>query len=256
MKKLMVVVTIVILCLSILPASAQSDIVSLGKTYQLITPASSGYPDTSEYKLTNGVYAESETETSYFASPEYVGFNQVAVDENNNFVIVLDLGSEVYDLSRFEISYLNETDIGVFSPASVTFSISDTRNGTYTPIGTQVIDDPVTGGIVQTGKATVIPDGPISGQYIMIVVKRKDSFENEQGQTVSPGWVFLDEISVFGTEGGGDVSEESPDQTQDNSPDVPETGDTVSVIAYIILGLTSLLMVCGIILNRKLDEPK
>lgn len=252
MKKIIIAATVMLICCSAVSAGAQSDAVSLGKTYQLITPASSAYPDTSANKLTNGVYASPTEAGSYYQSPEFVGFNRSNVDGNGNFVIVIDLGSVMNDFSRFEISYLNETEVGIFAPVSVTFSVSETRNENYTSVGTQAIDVPEAAA-PQVNKATVTPEGPVSGQYVMIEIKLRESFDDGNGNTVTPGWVFLDEISVYGTDGDGNVVSED-----DTSQSHPQTGneDDTAMLAYFIIGLTSLLMICGIIMKRKYKEPK
>ncbi|PKM60955.1 MAG: hypothetical protein CVU97_07540, partial [Firmicutes bacterium HGW-Firmicutes-21] len=250
------------ICLSAIPANAQQTAVSLGKTYQFITPVSEGYPDNAAYKLTNGVYAAPVTtgETAYYyKSDEYVGLNQSAVDENGNFVIILDLDSIMDDLMGFEISYLNETSIGIYAPSSVTFYVSDTRNGVYTPIGTKTIDEPTTAGISQSLKTRVTADGPVSGQYIMIEIEHKGTFEDEQGNPKTAGWVFLDEISVFGVDGGNgnETQAETNDLTNDiteNAP--PVTGDDFSVVAYSIIALASVIMIIGIFIKRKASHLK
>jgi hypothetical protein len=265
-RRAVIVFAVLLLCLSVVPAEAQANVVSLGKTYQFITDVSEGYPDSAEYKLTNGVYASPvETgETSfYYKSEEYVGLNQSAVDENGNFVLVLDLDSVMNDLSAFEISYLNETDIGIFAPDSVTFYVSETRNGDYVPVGTIDINEPTTAGISESKTAVVTPDGPVAGQFIMIEIKHLGSYVDDEGVTRTAGWVFLDEISVYGAE------EESPDQSPDESPEespvespdtspetspdesVPEAGDNMRIISASILAVASVLMILGIIRKRR-----
>ena len=254
----MIAAAVLLICLLAMPASAQTAPVSLGKTYQFITEASTGYPDSEGYKLTNGIYASpvptGDTEY-YYKSPEYVGLNQSAVDENGNFVIVLDLGSVMDDLSAFELSYLNETDIGIYAPPSVTFYVSETRNGNYTSVGTRVTDEPKTAGVSQTNIARVIPEGPVTGQFVMIEIKHLGSFTDDEGNQKTAGWVFIDEISVFGAT--PEAPPVSPDQTQDvTSPGAPQTGDNPEVIAYLIIAFASLLMIIGFIRYRRTREPK
>lgn len=247
MKKIIFIAAALLMCLYAIPAGAQGAAVSQDKSYELITPASSGYPDTTAHKLTNGVYAAANASGSFYQSPEYVGFNQTAKDENDNFVIILDLGSVMTDLSNFEISYLNQTDIGIFAPSSVTFSVSEIRNGNYTPVGTTTIDEPTTAGITESKKTAVTPEGAISGQYVKIEVKHRGDFVDESGSTIPAGWLFLDEICVYGT---------TTETSDNNGNNVPQTGDNVTIIIYGIIALTAIWLTGAILKRRKINELK
>jgi hypothetical protein len=256
MKKLIIIPVILLVCLYSLPVSAQESAISLGKTYESITPASSAYPDTSAQKLTNGVFASptasdtSASAQSYYKSAEYVGFNQASVDTNGNFVILLDLGSVATNLSSFEVSYLNETDVGIYSPASVTFSVSDVRNGNYTSVGIAQLSDSTTAGVVETKKATITPDGAINGQYIKIEIKPQSSFTDVSGGTVTPGWVFLDEITVSGTASNVNSN------ISNDSITIPMTGEGGSLIVFAFLSITAVIALSVIVSKRKSDENK
>lgn len=252
MKKTILLLTIVFLCLYAFPVSAEGTAVSVGKTYELITPASAGYPDTSANKLTNGTFAAATTDTSdvvqsYYQSTEYVGFNQTAKDANENFVILLDLGAGATDLSSFEISYLNQTDIGIYSPESVTFSVSDVRNGSYTPVGTATITDSTADGVSEMKKATVTPSGVISGQYVKIEIKIKTNISDESGGTFNAGWVFVDEITVNGAS-----AESVAESSTENS--FPQTGDDTTILAFVLLSITTICLTVLVIRKRKSKE--
>ena len=259
MKKIIFIAAALLIYFYAFPVSAQGVPVSQGKTYDSVTPASTGYPDTA-HELTNGVFAAANETGSFYQNPEYVGFNQTAVDENGNFVIIIDLGSVMSDLSSFKISYLNQVDIGIYAPSSVTFSVSDVRNGSYTPVGTATIDEPKTAGTTESNKATVTPEGVVSGQYVMVEVKHLGSFQNENNETVSAGWVFLDEITVNGAT--ADVSSEDVSQADisdiidETSINIPETGDGINFVFYIILGLTGMSLINSMIKRRKAQDTK
>ncbi|HBR31661.1 MAG TPA: hypothetical protein DD733_06220 [Clostridiales bacterium] len=258
MKKSIIVLVVIFICLFCIPVGAQIA-VSVGKAYELVTPASSAYPDTSANKLTDGIFALPNTDTSdnpqsYYQRPEYVGFNQTAADTNGNFVIILDLGEGITDLTGFEISYLNQTDIGIFSPESVTFSVSDVRNDGYAAVGTATIDDSTMAGVTEMKKVSVTPSGVISGRYVKAEIKIRKNIADEGGGTFNAGWVFLDEITVSGnadTSSGG-ISETN--SSTDNS--MPQTGDGIVLLAYAILAITAICIIGLIISKRKLEENK
>jgi len=241
MKRIMIAAAVLLLGLFAITAQAQSSVISVGKSYQLITPASAGYPDDGK-KLTDGVFAATAGGVGY-GNPAFVGFNKSNANANGDFEIIIDLGSVHTDLSKFEISYLHQTDAGIYAPGSVTFSVADTRNGTYTTVGTQTIVEPAS---TQINKTTVTPDGPISGQFIKVDIKIRAPITDESGgTTVTPSWVFVDEISIYGTTGATSIPSESIP---------PQTGDGITILAFSIIGLTAVVMLCLIIKERKLKD--
>lgn len=244
MKKIMIAAAVLLLGLSVITAQAQSGAISIGKTYQLITPASSAYPDTGT-KLTDGVYATTNGAAVY-SNPAYVGFNKSNANENGSFEIIIDLGSVHTDLSKFEISYLHQIDAGIYAPGSVTFSVAETRNGNYTTVGTQIIVEPAS---TQADKTTVTPDGPLSGQFVKVEVKIRDPISDESGGvTATPSWVFLDEISVYGT------ASESSVPSEVSKP--PQTGDGITILAFAIIGIASVVMLCIVLRERKIKDTQ
>ena len=118
MKRAFALFCFLALSLSGMTVSALQNVVSLRKTYELLTPASAGYPD-EDYQLTNGRYGTpvaTDTGSNFYRNPEYVGFRRDDANADGNFVILLDLGESLNDLTAFELSYLNEPSVGIFAP--------------------------------------------------------------------------------------------------------------------------------------------
>lgn len=246
MRRIMIAAAVLLLGLFVITAQAQSGVISVGKSYQLITPASAAYPDDGK-KLTDGKFAATAGGAVY-SNPAFVGFNKSNADASGNFEIIIDLGSVHTDLSKFEISYLHQTSVGIYAPSSVTFSVADTRNGTYTQVGTQTIVEPST---TQINKTTITPDGPLSGQFVKVDVKIRAPITDETGGgTITPGWVFIDEISVYGTAASTSISS----TTSGVAP--PQTGDGITILAFSIIGITAVVMLCIIIKDRKLKDTE
>lgn len=241
----MIAAAFLLLSIFVISAQAQSSVISTGKSYQLITPASSAYPDTGT-KLTDGNFAATAGGVGY-GNPAFVGFNKSNANASGSFEIIIDLGSVHTDLSKFEISYLHQTDAGIFAPGSVTFSVAETRNGTYTAVGTQTIVEPA---MTQIDKATVTPDGPLSGQFVKVEVKIRDPISDETGgTTITPSWVFIDEISIYGT--AAETSSIPSDVSR-----TPQTGDGITILAFAIIGVASVIMLCLIVKERKIKDTE
>lgn len=241
MKKIFFIALALFLSLCTVSASAQANTaISKGKDYELVTPANTAYPDTEAKKLTDGAYAKADSNGSYFQEPEYVAFNNTNFDTKGNVVIVLDLGSVATDISKFEISYLNQADAGISAPVNLSVSVSDVRNGTYTDVGTIAIEAPTETTAVSS-KAVVTPSGAISGKYVMFTISAKTTVDTS-GNTIPTGWIFLDEISVYGV--------------SDTSGTVPQTGDDNGLILYLIVTLSTVVIIGNVILKKRLKEPK
>ncbi|MDD4125858.1 MAG: hypothetical protein PHW77_09085 [Eubacteriales bacterium] len=195
MKKIFIV--ILVLSLLALPVMAleESALLSRGKSYTLVTPASIAYPDDDSFKLTNGEKGEL-VEGYYYKSDAYLGFNQAGKDENGDFVIILDLGSDYNNIKTFVLSYLTETDVGIYAPQSYTVYIADEAEGVYTLVGTEVIEESKQAGVALTNTAVIEAPENVSGQYIKFVIHHLEPFDNE-GTSVTAGWTFIDEIEVY-----------------------------------------------------------
>ena len=278
MKKLLALTFSVLLLFTMLlyPAAEGSE-VSYGKGYSLITPASSAYPDDG-IKLTDGIYGTvPDGKNNYYSSAAYVGFNQNDVDENGNFVIILDLGRKYTDLSAFTVGFLNETDVGIYAPKSVSFALSDERNGEYNEIGTLDTAKSTSGGLSETFAMTLAADDA-EGRFVRVTVKHLGSFTDENGEEQKSGWVFIDEISAYSSGNSGTVGEASSDASSDVTTEastaesslIPESSDgsDISVesslpeqvqpgdskIAYaiwILLALSMLAMTAALFVRRK-----
>ncbi len=214
MKKRMICVALFLVCLCcVLSVSAAQNVVSLHKSYELVTSASEGYPDTSG-ELTNGKYGTPVPNGDvqyYYRDPEYVGFNRSSVNTDGNFVIVLDLADPCKDLSSFELGYLNETDIGIYAPTKVAFYISNELSENYTFVGERALSESTAAGQQKAGIAEVIPETPVSGRYVMCVITPRDKFTTEDGQERTATWTFIDEITVL--QGQNPLDDESKTET-------------------------------------------
>lgn len=278
MKKLLALTFSVLLLFTLLlyPAAEGSE-VSYGKGYSLITPASSAYPDDG-IKLTDGIYGTvPDGKNNYYSSAAYVGFNQNEVDENGNFVIILDLGRKYTDLSAFTVGFLNETDVGIYAPKSVSFALSDERNGEYNEIGTLDTAKSTSGGLSETFAMTLAADDA-EGRFVRVTVEHLGSFTDENGAEQKSGWVFIDEISAYSSGNSGTVGEASNGASSDVTPEAstaessltPESSDGSDIsaesslpeqvqpgdrkIAYaiwILLALSMLAMTAALFVRRK-----
>ena len=98
--------------------------VSYAKTYTKSVTPSTSYEDTYDQELTDG---HVPTATDYM-DDGYVGF------ESCDFDIIINLESDGTDICAFDVSYLINTGAGIYAPASVTVSGSNSQYGTYTQI--------------------------------------------------------------------------------------------------------------------------
>ncbi len=258
MKRILCIALFLVCLLTVLSVSAAQNVVSLHKSYELVTKASEGYPDAGG-ELTNGKYGtpvDNGTNQYYYRDEEFVGFNRSDANADGNFVIVLDLAEQYNDLADFEVGYLNETDVGIFAPAKVAFYISDSRNGDYTFVGERALSESTAAGQQKAGIATVTPESPVSGRYVMCVITPRGTYTDENQQERTATWTFLDEITVL--QGQNNVSDNS--QTSENSTEsssassaesqTPPTGDR-GLLMLAILGGSSALGTVALIGRRR-----
>ena len=158
--------------------------------YALITPASSGFGDTGK-KLTDGKTGSRVTSGKaeyYYKDGAYVGFNRVSSNDGC-FSIIIDLGKAVDGISRFEVSALCETDIGIYEPQSIKISVCDIFDGDYRSVAEYQNTVRTAGGISEPCMLCAVPKQNTSGRYI-----RFDIYcLNDRS-----GWVFIDELRVIG----------------------------------------------------------
>lgn len=253
--------------------SAEGSEVSYGKTYSLITPSSAAYPDDG-IKLTDGIYGTvPDGKTNYYSSSAYVGFNQVDVNDEGNFIIILDLGRVYDDLSAFTVGFLNETSVGIYAPNSVAFAISDERNGEYSDLGRLYTVKQTSDGLSETFAMTLATDDT-SGRFVRVTIEHLGDFIADDGTKKTAGWTFIDEISVYSSGNGviGDISDASADSSsaesipEDSSSSTPsdevsdessipepiEPGDgSFTFTAWILLAISSFAMMAALFIKKQ-----
>ena len=217
--------------------------ISKGKSYTLITKASNGYPDDGK-KLTDGIFGKTKNpEDPYYNTGSYVGFNIENVDSKGNFVIILDLGKNYKDITSFSAGYLNETDIGIYAPKSITFSTASERNGEYKAVG-----------IMETAKTTkpasketfvsALAADKAEGRYVKITVTPLGDFKDSEGHSQKATWTFIDEIKVIS------AGTETPSDPESDTPETPQTGDA-GVLGYFLLALAAAAVLTILVIFRK-----
>lgn len=264
MKKIITALFLILIALFVFQsASAEPSIISEGKAYSLITSASDAYPDDTK-KLTDGVYGTvPDGSSNYYSSNAYVGFNQSAVDENGDFVILLDLGEVRQDITAFSVGFLNETSVGIFAPKSITVAISDTRNQEFSDVGTLDTKKSVAANLSETHVATLSTDN-LSGRYVRFTIKHLGEYIDDDGATKTAGWTFIDEIAVYSSGDSGDLgntsdtSDESdsvPPQESEIDPQPPVVpGDKENLLSFILLAAAALCMTIALFAKNKQTE--
>lgn len=250
MKK--IVTLFLILCLLLMfgapfNASAEDTEVSKGASYTLLTPASEGYPDDGK-KLTDGKYGtHKEGVDGYYAGGDYVGFNKAQLNSDGNFVILLDLGKVYTNLSEFTLGYLNETVVGITAPASVSFSVSDERNGVYNNVGK--IETTPSNPDASATYAKSVTAKAVSGRFVRVEIK-PSGYTDDSGNYVSVPWTFIDEITVRAN-GSAESLPDTSSPTEDQDSDTPQMGDDTVIFAFILLVLASLAMMFALFSFKK-----
>lgn len=271
-KSLVILLSLLIVSLLAGTALAEGSEISYGKSYTLITPASAAYPDNSA-KLTDGIFGTlPDGSTSYYSSDAYVGFNQVDADENGNFVIILDLGKKYTDISAVTVGFLNETDVGIYAPKSVSFALADDRNGAYTELGILNTAKSTDSGISETHAMTLAADDA-EGRYLRVTIAHLGKFTDKDGNEKSAGWTFIDEISVYSSgnaEGGtGSLpeqskpspaesseiteSETSTPPSESSTPEIPDAGDG-GIFVFVLLAISSVAMIGALFTGRAIKN--
>ena len=205
--------------------------ISKGQSYTLVTKASEGYPDDGK-KLTDGIFGNVKNpEDPYYNTGMYVGFNIENADKSGNFVIILDLGKNYTDITSFSVGYLNETDIGIFAPKSVSFSVSAQRNGEYKALGNLETGKTTEAGKKETFVSTLAADSA-EGRYVKIVITPLGNYTDAGGHEQKATWTFIDEIKVIS------AGTKDPSEPENESPETPQTGDA-GVLGYILVALAA-----------------
>ncbi len=237
--------------------------ISNGADYSLVTPASKAYPDDGA-KLTDGIYGtRPELADGFYASDAYVGFNKNDVNDNGKFALIIDLGEVKNNINAITVGYLSEIDAGIHAPKSVSFSVSNQRNGNYSLLGT--LDTTPEDESVASTYAKTLEIENATGRYILVTITPDDYTGKVDSASIAP-WTFIDEISVHAAEltqnpnenGGaatdnkqGNVSTEdepeNPIATEDEKPndppeDFPQTGDNTMIIGFTLLLIAAVSM--------------
>ena len=275
MKKMFAIALALLLpLLAMICASAEENVISHAKHYDLITPASAAYPDDGKL-LVDGIFGtKPDGGSGYYSSGAYIGFNQSDVNSAGNFVILLDLGRNYEDISGFTVGFLNEIGVGIYAPKSVTFSVCDERNGEYESIGTLNTEKPTDATDAVTYAETLACDDA-SGRYVMVEIEHLGELVGKDGEVVSAGWTFIDEIIVYSSgnaagddddSSSGQVGEDSSSSGEnadssvvdesDKTPDsteseIPTPGDRGSIFALLMLALSAFAMMAALFVGRR-----
>ncbi len=254
MKRLLCFFVFFLCMLSMLSVSAAQNIVSLHKSYKILTPMSEGYPDEGG-ELTNGKFGtpvDNGAVSYHYQNTEYVGFRRSDGGETGEIAILLDLGERYTDLWDFEIGYLHEPEVGIQAPVMVAFYIADEENGDYTLIGeTSPADAKVKAGIL-----TIQAKEGLDGRYVKVVITPGEN----------TAWTFLDEISILqgrntliadpSTASSADTSIESSaessvsEQSSAAQNAVPQAGDP-GIATFVFLCAGSLLGTVALIGRKR-----
>lgn len=174
MLLVMTIILSVLFGTHITPSYADSVNAAVGKSYTSSMAASSSYPDTNGTELTNGQYAsEGYTDSQW----------QGRVDVGSYYQTV-DLQATHY-VTEISSRFLKDTLCGIYWPESVTYSFSNDGIN-FTNLGTAVVQA-VSSSI---SKYKLALPSAVNARYIRMTV-------NDPG-----GWVFEDELEIFGVYNG------------------------------------------------------
>ena len=200
MKKLLsVVLTLLLVSLFTVYASAETENVAIGASYEVLGILTDGegkvhYPDENGDSLTNNVFAQSAS----YSELEFVGLNITSQETSaNNGIseIRLDLG-KAHPIVNAAVSCSNLNSAGITLPAMITVTYS---------VDGQNWSEPVT--------AEYEVDTPADGEVVMAVASiyaeaRYITFQ----LTHATNWIFIDEVQAF----AGDISNpEKPEESND-----------------------------------------
>lgn len=146
--------------------------VAISKSYSLLTPPESNYPDESGISLTDGKFGEA----SYW-SPEWVGF--LTKPE-----IIIDLGKTEESIYAIEVNTLGGGSAAVYAPTEITVFVSDDGVG-FKQVAFKTYDPDLGVDSQNTVLRNVILDGTVSGRYVKLAIATNQS------------WIFIDEISIY-----------------------------------------------------------
>lgn len=220
MKKLLsVILTLLLVSLFTVYASAETENVAIGASYEVLGILTDGegkvhYPDENGDSLTNNVFAQSAS----YSELEFVGLNITSQETSaNNGIseIRLDLG-KVYTIVNAAVSCSNLNSAGISLPGVVNVIYSvDGESWSEPVLAEYEVEQPADGEVVRA-----VADLYAEARYITFQLAHNTN------------WIFVDEVQAF----AGDISnpekpEESNDANTENgeqSTQIPEASQPLS----------------------------
>ncbi len=204
MKKILsIVLTLLLVSIFSVYASAETENVALGASYTVNGIYTDGegkvyYPDENGDSLTNNVFAQSAD----YSDIEFVGLNitsEYTAANNKISTVELDLG-EVFPVTEAVASCSNLNSAGISLPKSVYVTVSADGETWSDPIYAEYeVEQPVDGEVI---KAIAAVNAEI--RYITY------HFEH------NTNWIFIDELQAF----SGDISNpEKPEESKNENAD-------------------------------------
>lgn len=202
MKKLLsLVLTLLLVSLFTVYASAETENVAVGASYEVVGILTDGegtthYPDENGDSLTNNVFAQSAS----YSDIEFIGLNITSEGTSaNNGVseIALDLG-EVYPIVNAAVSCSNLNSAGITLPGMVNVIYSvDGENWSEPVLAEYEVDQPADGEVVRA-----VADIYAEARYITFQLSHNTN------------WIFVDEVLAF----SGDISNpEKPEESKNEN---------------------------------------
>lgn len=146
--------------------------IALGKSYVLITPPESSYPDESLKSLTDGAYGKAD----YF-DQAFCGFMGRAE-------IVIDLGAKADGIYALSVSTLGGGSAAVYHPNAVSVMVSD-DGASFKSVKSESFQADLGIDSLNKQKRSIFLGNGISGRYVKLIV------------TTNQSWIFIDEIEIF-----------------------------------------------------------
>lgn len=214
MKKLLtLVLTLLLVSLFTVYASAETENVAIGASYEVLGILTDGegkthYPDETGDSLTNNVFAQSAS----YSDIEFVGLNITSEGTSaNNGVseIALDLG-EVYPIVNAAVSCSNLNSAGISLPGMVTVVYSVDGENWSEPVSAEYeVEQPADGEVVKA-----VADLYAEARYITFRLSHNTN------------WIFVDEVQAF----SGDISKpEKPEESKNENTDGEQSAQTPEV---------------------------
>ncbi len=170
-------------------STAKTDGISYSKSYTKSLTAGSAYPDSDNMELTDG-YIPAAADIQ---DPGYSGYS------GSDLTVTINLGSAGKDICGFDFYYLINIPAGVYAPAAVTISGSNSANGSYTQIAQRTIPSSSDDGVK---RYTIKLSNTCDYSYIKFVFKK------------NVAWMFIAETVVNGIVDGVADSVLNPYESQ------------------------------------------